>query len=237
MAVRVLRPLLVLEPFLLRLCIAVHCAVVLRCERKQLTRRRRICRCLPRDRQLVDSPFAGRTHPPPVMMLPRRCSSSRYSSIVIVGSRWLFRKTSPRNRSRSESEPVLGSIVNGLKTLPPPEMSSRGFAWAAGPLSKRQVSSASALRVSRGSKEGGSDSEGAEARSSSSCLLVCKVDRARVCSRRSRRRARSRFSGGSDSGLTDVEDWPVDKEATKGREGGEGSKERIKTMGEDDGDG
>jgi hypothetical protein len=55
--------------------------------------------------------------PPPWMMFPRRCSSARYSSIVIVGSRWEGRKTCACRRWRSaETEEVAleGMMVNGL---------------------------------------------------------------------------------------------------------------------------
>lgn len=52
------------------------------------------------------------TDPPPEMILPRRISSSRYSSIVIVGKRWSGRNTSDWKRALSDIEPE-GRIVKG----------------------------------------------------------------------------------------------------------------------------
>lgn len=113
------------------------------------------------------------THPPPVMIFPCLCSSARYSSIVIVGSRQLSLNTSPASRSLSEEAFVLGKIVNGLKTFPPPEINCLGLTLL-GLLSRssRHVVSSCPLSDSRMSTSGISSSEaGAEARISSSMLI------------------------------------------------------------------
>ena len=61
-------------------------------------------------------------HPPPVRIFPCRASSSKYSSMVIVGSLCELLKTSLLNLSLCDRFPVLGRIVNGRSTLPPPEI-------------------------------------------------------------------------------------------------------------------
>jgi hypothetical protein len=60
----------------------------------------------------ISSRYMSKANPPLEIMFPLRFSSSRYSSIVIVGNRWSGRKTSARRRALSE-EDVPGRIVNG----------------------------------------------------------------------------------------------------------------------------
>jgi len=113
------------------------------------------------------------TYPPPVMMFPCLCSSAKYSSMVIVGKRQLSLNTSPANRSLSEEAFVLGNIVKGLNTFPPPEINCLGLTLL-GLLSRSNlhVVSSCSLFDSRISTSGISSSEaGAEARISISILI------------------------------------------------------------------
>lgn len=149
----------------------------------------------------------AKTYPPPVMIFPCLCSSAKYSSIVIVGKRQLSLKTSPCNRSLSEAVLVLGNIVNGLNTFPPPEINCLGWTLL-GLLSRSNLHVVSSwpLFDSRASISGTSSSEaGAEARISSSILMDAIEANAPVCRRRSS--SSVVFLGIMESSeLTDVEE-------------------------------
>jgi hypothetical protein len=121
------------------------------------------------------------------MMLPCLCSSARYSSIVIVGSLQLSLNTSPCNLCLSDPRFVLGNIVKGRSTLPPPDISSLGLTLL-GLLfrSSLHVLSSCSRALSLGSISGISSRDaGAEARISSSMLIEAIDAKVRVCRRRS----------------------------------------------------
>jgi hypothetical protein len=141
------------------------------------------------------------------MIFPCLCSSAKYSSIVIVGRRQLSLNTSPASRSRSEEAFVLGNIVNGLNTFPPPEINCLGLTLL-GLLSRSNlhVVSSCSLFDSRISTSGISSSEaGADARISSSMLIDAIDANAWVWSRRRSKRLVD-LGIGESSELTEVDE-------------------------------
>lgn len=127
-------------------------------------------------------------------------------------------------------------MVNGLRTLPPPEISSLGLVGPLGVLSNRQVESSSPLRVSLGSAIGvmKASGGGALARRSSSIFIDANVARERVCRRRRSSMVTFRCSGGS-SGFTLVD--PVEVETRVGLFEVDGRRDRMNATGEDDDEG
>lgn len=224
------RPILLLQPLLLPLLFRRRRAILFRRQCQQLRFRRSVCRCLSAiPRQSWPRLLTSGTHPPPVMIFPRRRSSSRYSSIVIVGNLCELLKTSIPSLSRSDKPPVLVRMVNGCRTLPPPEISWRGLTCPCFRSSRHVLSSS---RVSRGAM--GPEGAGADARRSSSIWVDERAGRVRPCRRRRRSRVTWRVSGGS-SWLTEVE--AVEVEITAGRVLGGGRRERMNARGVDGGDG
>lgn len=140
-------------------------------------------------------------------MFPRRCSSCRYSSIVIVGNLCELRNTSECSRSRSDRAVVDGRIVNGRRTRPPPEMSSLGLTAEPGVRSRRHCASSFSSRFARGSSSGPCmASFGALARRDSSIAVFDKLVSEREYSSLRMLRVTSRRLSSSSLTLVDEDD-------------------------------
>ncbi len=110
-----LRPALVFLSLLFRIFVSLVRPIHLRINGELFLARRGLGWLWPykvRKLSLNSNKESTSSHPPPLIMLPRCRSSSRYSSIVIDGSRWSGPNTPACNLDLSEAA-VDGTIWNG----------------------------------------------------------------------------------------------------------------------------